>query len=240
MTLWRPLVTLGLFLTAGATGSLAQTAAPLALGATVSLDGLTGEITSLTLPAGGLTSGAEFGVVAPSRDNLVFELYNVHGSTSTIFASLGSTESLTFTIQITPTVGYTAKLGKASTVTQDLYGFQAYSNCTTCSGASATVSTTFNTAVKTSPLTNSLAIQGEGVTATQQVVDGNTDSITTPTSSINITSTLTLTPHGETVNDLAFRALTLQLHTVPEPVSASLLLVGFGGLLMTRRRRLRS
>jgi hypothetical protein len=236
---FRPsFVALGLFLTAGATGGLAQTAAPLALDATVTLDGLTGKITSLTLPAGGLTSGAELEVVAGSGDNLTFELVNSNGSSSAIFASSRATETLAFTLQVTPTAGYTEQLGKVSTVTQSAVGFQAYTNCHTCSGSSATVSTTFNTAATTSPLTNSLAIQGDGMMATQQTISGTADGITTPTSSINITSTLTLTPHSETVNQLAFNALTLKLHTVPEPASASLLLVGLGCVLMTRRRRL--
>ncbi|MDR3530887.1 MAG: hypothetical protein P4L90_10080 [Rhodopila sp.] len=216
---------------------MAQTTATFALNNSVSLDGLTAKITALSCPANGCTSGDQLVVVETSKNNLTFEVVNSSPSSS-IFASTGSTETLSFTLTITPTAGYTHALGKASSVTQTAVGWEQYSSCNTCSGSSAKASTTFNTAVTTTPLLSTLAVQGKSATASQQTVAGAADTITTATNSFTITSTLTLTPGTQTVGRLEFDSIAFKLHTTPEPASVSVLLVSFGGLLVARRRRL--
>jgi hypothetical protein len=225
-----------LILAGGAGSALAQTTAALGIGATVSLDGFTGKITSLTCPLNGCTAGDQLAVVAGGSNNLTFEIINAT-PTSSIFASTGATETLSFTLSIAPTVGYTHRLGQAASVTQTAIGWQQYTSCTNCSGTSAKASSAFSVPVSTTPLLDTLAVQGKGTSPTQQTVTSSADPITTPTNSFNITSTLSLTPSTRTVGRLEFDALALRLRTVPEPAAIGLMLVGLGGLLAARSRR---
>jgi hypothetical protein len=185
MTFWRGIAITGLFLTAGATGASAQTIASLALNATVSLDGLTGQITSLTCPANGCTAGDQLEVMEISRDNIQFEIVNSN-STSSIFASTGAAEQLQFTLTISPTPGYNHKVGSATSVTQNAAGWEQYTDCqdnasSNCNNASAQVSSTFNTTVSTPTLLSTLTAQDKNTTASQQTLNGVADNIATAT-----------------------------------------------------------
>jgi hypothetical protein len=233
MSVWCRVAVLSFFLTVGATSGWAQTT-PFALNNSVSLDGLTATIKTLTCSA--CTSGDVLEVFEFSKNNLVFEVVNSTASSS-IFSSTGSTATLNFTLTISPTAAYTHAYGKASSVTQTVVGWEQYTNCNTCSASSAKVSTTFNTAVTTTPLLSTLGVQGKTIAPSQQTLVGAADNITTATNAFTISSSLTLTPGGNTVGRLEFDSLALRLHTVPEPASASVLLFSLGGLLIARRRR---
>jgi hypothetical protein len=223
---------------AGSACANAQTTAALGVNAYVSLDGLTGTITSLTCPKSGCTAGDQLEVVAVDKDDIEFEIVNSNAS-SAIFASTGSAETLAVTLGISPTAGYSHALGKAASVTQIATGWQNYTSCNSCSAASAKISSVFNTAVATTPLLDTLAVQGGKTKATQQVnVSTSADNLSTPTSSFDVTATLSLNPDGMTVGKLEFDAFALKLHTAPEPASMSILLISLGGLTFIRRRRL--
>jgi hypothetical protein len=234
MNLMRHIAVLSFFLTVGATSGWAQTTSFVS-GNSVSLDGLTAKITALSCSA--CTSGDVLEVFEFSKNNLVFEVVNPTASSS-IFSSTGSTETLSFTLAISPTAGYTHASGKASSVTQTAVGWEQYTNCTTCSNSSAIASTTFSPAVTTNPLLSTLGIQNKNTAPSQQTLVGIADNIATATNTFTISSSLTLTPGvGVTVGRLEFDSLALRLHTVPEPASASVLLFSLGGLLIARRRR---
>jgi hypothetical protein len=244
MNLWRNLVVLGVCSAAGATGAAAQTAiTPFALNNTVSLDGLTATITSLSCPASGCTSGDQLEIVTVSRGNLEFEVVNSSASSSIFAAPTGSnstvTETLAFTIKIAPTSGYTHRIGTPTKVTESATGWQAYSTCSTCSQESAPISAAFTgSSVTTNPLAGALPLQTQDTTASQVSFTSSTDSITTAASPFVISSTLQLINNGNTATKLEFDAYALTLHTAPEPASVAVLLIGLGGLAMARRRRI--
>lgn len=239
MKIWRDVVVVGLCLCAGATGGVAQTTATLANAATVSLDGLTGPISGLSCPTSGCTSGDQLEVVAVSPDNLAFEIVTSSASSSIFAASNGKhteTETLSHALTVPPTTGSGHKIGSPKSVTQAATGHQNLNNCSPCANDSATASSVFaGSTVPSTPLLSTLA-QGGSAQVTNTSITDPLSSVANP---FTITTTLNLSNSGDVANSLKFNAFALQLHTVAEPATVSVLLVSLGGLLAARRRRLR-
>jgi hypothetical protein len=255
MTIWRHFIVTGFLLAAGATGAQAQTIAALVNQATVTLDGLTATITALSCPTNGCSSGDELEVVSPSRDNLVFEVVNSGATTSSIFSAPSSAETMTFTLTISPVPNYGHALGSVTSASTTATGYAAF-NCSStgngngggggenkgvCSSLSGpTASSSFiGTQVAPSPLTDTLPIQYSVTSFSGGTQESNSASSTGfgTTNSFSDNVTLTLDPSSNPVERLEFDAFALQLHSVPEPATAAILLASLTGLAMARRRR---
>jgi hypothetical protein len=251
MTLLRRLAVLGLFLLAGMPGAWAQKAIELVPGQNFNLYGLNINVSTCTIA---LSGGSSSACVAGTKLELLQEssptghiIFEVTGYTGT-FASNGSattsaalaspnsgtTSTLTIALKVTPVTGATEVVNYAKTTTTGTFtstcnnGFTCASNSV---GTSTTVTGNPNPATMTnSPLTTALLKNG----TTNQSLQGNFS-----TNSNNFTINETLSVHASSNNSayvLNLASSAINLKTVPEPASIALLLVGFTGLMMTRRR----
>ncbi len=169
MKLWRNLAITGFCLTTGATGALAQTVStPFALNNSVSFDGLTATITSLSCTSTvACATDNELEVTSLDRDDLQFEIVNSNPGSAIFAGTTGSTASetdtLTFTLSIVADPDYSHAIGTPSSVTTSATGWQAYSSCDPCSGVSATGSSVpFRQRGRQRPVDRRLAGSGFG------------------------------------------------------------------------------
>jgi hypothetical protein len=249
MIRWRHIVGLGLLLTFAAANARASNPLALTSGSnglvagSLSWYGFTVTATctesynSGTMGGCGTVAGLnaiELLAVPSGKGTVTFEIVNATNNGSAILSSTTGPSVLNVALSFTAATTY--KATSASTTTLGYAGF----TCSTCSGLAnpAVTSVAFSTGSTPGPLTDSLAVQKNATTASAIQVSGTALSTSfTAANSFNVTNTLTLNPSSKGVARLEFDALSLTLHTVPEPATATVLALGFGGLAMVRRRR---
>src|SRR5690242_16690686 len=95
---WRPAIAaVGLLLAGGVAGANAATTATFAPNATVSLDGFTGTITSLSCSS--CTSGDQLQVFEVAKNVIEFEVVNSNSASSILSATGSQATTLSFTLQ---------------------------------------------------------------------------------------------------------------------------------------------
>jgi hypothetical protein len=217
------------------------------VGGTLTWYGFTVSATCSIQSNGGSTTGCgssndlELEAVPSGRGNLTFEIVNTGGTSSAILAAGSGTSGsnvltvgLTFALSAGTPNTYTAV--QPATASAIGYADLKYSTSSVVSTASSVFT---NATVSPGTLTANLAPDVNASTPTQQTPSSTTTSFT-PDNSFTVTDTLTLNAGGHTVNELQYNVLALKLRTAPEPASLSIFVLGLGGIMVARRRRLRS
>jgi hypothetical protein len=181
----------------------------------------------------------ELEAVPSGRGNLTFEIVNTGGTGSAILAATRTsgndvlTVGLTFALSPGTPNTYTA----VQPATVSAIGYADLTSSKT--GVVSTASSVFtNAVVSPNPLAANLIPDVSG-TPIQQTPSSTTTSFT-PDNAFTVTSTLTLNANNHSVNELQYNVLALKLRTAPEPASLSIFALGLGGIMIVRRRRLRS
>ena len=237
---WHRLSITGLLLVGSVSGASAQSVV-LDPGKSINLYGLTITVGSTCTIAGtacSLTDNLLLEGVSTGRDTITFEVVNkTAGSNILSTTRNGSTESLDVNFTVTPNASYHGGGLVSSATKLSLTGTDECTsgNGKTCVAAKAVA--TLSSPFSPTSLTASLPIS----TSSSSVVTGNSGSSTLSPNSNTFTVSDALTLNPASANTTGFsltaRALVLQLHTVPEPASAAVLLLGLGGLARTRGRR---
>jgi len=166
----------------------------------------------------------------------------IGGGGSAALVETGTTASngnsnLLVNLSVSLTPGFNPATYLATNAEFTTNGVEKYSTCGTCgsdgSSAQAVVSNGPGT------LMANLLLQNGSTAQTTQTVNSATVNFSgTGANAFTIAETLNLHDNGgDAIGTLQFNYMTLTLHTVPEPASITMMLLGLGGLAMARRRR---
>jgi hypothetical protein len=231
------LVTSGFLLTCACSSAWAQTSpVQLTTGNYINAWGLTATIGTVTCPNNSTCPGTdELEVVSTGRDTITFEVVN---STGSAIFSTSSSSSKTMTIQlvITPNAAYQPAGGTVSGAVLTTVGVDSASRGSpTVSGSAVFALGKGETA---STLTDSLRIGTGSQTIVSGTPAGTPNKFSTDSNSFTVTESLNIDKNSASGTSLSLTSIALRLDTVPEPATVSLILVGFAGLAMARRRRI--
>jgi PEP-CTERM motif len=245
MRIWCYISTIGLLLIGWMPAGWAQ-ALPLPVvlstGDFIDLFGLKIAVGS-TCSIGGTTCSATDGLVlegvSTGRGTVTFEVANKTAGSNILAATQGgSPQTLSVNFTVTP-----SGADAGATVSQATnFSISGIDECTsvpappppkTCVAASAVA--TLGAGFSSPSLTAALPISTTSNAVVTSASSGSSTFSGSP-NTFTVSDVLTLNPAG-TATSLSAQALVLQLHTVPEPASISVVLMGLGGLVMARRRR---
>jgi hypothetical protein len=234
MTLWRGLAVLGFLFSAAATSAGAQTS-PVALASGNFIDayGLTVTIGSYTCSLG-CGTGDQLVVVPTGRGTITFEVVNSTSGSHIFSAASGSSRTMTLVLNITPNSTYVPTGSNVSGAILTTTGLENFSS-SGGTAPTAKASAVFSSGASATTLTDTMAVKTSS--GTLQTIASTANTFLANSNNFTVTETLTLNPQSRTVSNLSFDSIALQLKTVPEPATISVLMIGFGGLVMARRRQ---